>query len=231
MTKMSSKRQTIHDVVYRRLKKAIINGEFKSGQRLIERELCELLQVSRTPLRAALNRLVVEGLLENKAYKGIIVPSLSVKEVKDLIDVREVIEGLAVKKAIENIDDEGLKKLKNTLNDSDELLASNDIKGLVKINDQFHQIIAHFSENDFVIQTLKRLNYRITLSRSTSLHVPTRPEDTIKEHYEIYNAMLKGYTDLAERLMRTHIKNAGEVAIQALEQSENSFLTPIERDK
>lgn len=224
---MTSQKETIQIAVYERVKKAILNGEFNPGQRLIERELCESLQVSRTPVREALNRLVMEGLLENQTYKGIIIPRLSIKEVTDLVEVREVIEGLAARKAAEDINDTELKKLKKTLDQSYKLLEAEDIKGLVTINDDFHNIIVEISDNKFVKETLQRLKYRITLARSTSLSVPFRPEDTLKEHTEIFYAIEKRNPGLAEEKAKQHIRNAGKVAIKAIEESAQSFIKPI----
>ncbi|MCL7749232.1 GntR family transcriptional regulator [Halalkalibacter alkaliphilus] len=224
---MTSQKETIQIAVYESVKKALLNGEFKPGQRVIERELCESLEVSRTPVREALNRLVMEGLLENQAYKGILVPRLNVKSITDLVEVREVMEGLAARKAAENITKEGIKKLRAILDDSYKAMEDDNIRELVHINDELHNTIVEISDNQFVKETLQRLKYRIILARSTSLAVPFRPEDTIKEHIEIINAIEQKDSESAEIKAKQHIINAGKVAIKALEESSQSFIQPI----
>lgn len=221
--KLTKKKKAVYEV----LKKAVYNGQFRPGQRLIERELCELLQVSRTPLREALNKLVIEGLLKSEPYIGIVVPRLSVKEIMKLIEVREVLESLSVKNATKNITNKGLKKMHDLLVESNKLLENRDIDELVKINHEFHHIIAFYSDNYFVKETLERLDHQITLARSTSLYVPYRAEKTVKEHFDIYNAMVQGNSILAQEKMAKHIINAGKTAIKETKESNESSIKPI----
>lgn len=222
---MVGSKQTIEEQVYEQLKNVILSGAFKSGQRLTERELCTQLQVSRTPIRDAIKRLVTEGLLDNEAYKGIIIPRLTVEEVADLIEVRESLEGLAAKKAAVFVTTNQLQLLKENLEQSFNILDKQDIDKLVQMNDQFHQLIISTSKNIIINDILKRLKCRIMLARSTSLYTPLRPTDTLQEHLNIYNALKDKNPDLAEQAMKLHIRNAGSVAIEAIKQA--SLTTPF----
>ena len=210
-------KKTIETAVYEQLRQLILNGAFNPGQRLIERELCEQFQVSRTPIREVLKKLVLEGLLENKPYVGIMIPSLTAKDVQDLIDVREVVEGLAVRKAVELITDQEIETLQQIILRTAELVRSNDIKELIKLNDKFHKTIVDITKNNTLIDVLQRLSYRITLARATSLNIPARPQSTLREHEEIFAAIQQRDPELAEQKMRYHIRAAGEVAIKSIE--------------
>jgi DNA-binding GntR family transcriptional regulator len=223
----NASKKTIQDAVYEQLKRVILDGYFRPGQRLVERELCEQLGVSRTPLREALKRLVVDGIVENEPYKGIIIPRLTVKQISDLVEIREVVEGLATRKAAERATKEDVEELKAIMRQAYELVENHQIRELVQLNNKFHQKINSMSGNEMIPDLIVRLQYRITLARSYSLYESYRPKYTLQEHDGIVKAIEDRNPEFAEELAKAHIRNGGKAAINAIKKMEDATIQPI----
>lgn len=105
----------IREIVLERLRKAIMNGTFQTGDRLVETSIAEKMGVSRTPVREAFRQLEIEGLAENLPRKGTIVKGISKRDIFEIYEIREVLEGLAFRLACSNITDEQILELKEKL--------------------------------------------------------------------------------------------------------------------
>ena len=147
----------LRDVVFNTLRDAIINGDIEPGERLIEISLADTLGVSRTPVREAIRELETEGLVVMTPRKGAEVAKISNKDLTDVLEVRRVLEVLAVELACEKITPEQLARLEENLNDFDACVGKGSASDLSSLDENFHEIIYNATDNKRLVQILSNL--------------------------------------------------------------------------
>lgn len=199
-------RTNLRNQVYDVLKKRIILHEIPSGKKINEEELAKSLGVSRTPIRETLVRLEHEGVVEIIPRRGAFVVSQSKEKVRDLLQVREVLEGLVARLATENMKSElldrikrSLKKVSSTDDDDNKLLK------YTPADVEFHALLLEACDNELLKSMMENLNVHLQMVRLRTVALPGRPEQTVLEHYEIVEAIEKRDSILAEKLMKEHV--------------------------
>lgn len=210
---------TLRLMVEEKLRAAIAKGLFKPGQRLVERELCELIGVGRTSIREALRQLEAEGLVQTIPHRGPIVSSISAQEARQLYEIRALLEGYAGRQFAERKDPQAVKALDKTVKALMKAVKSNEQLALIEAKSQFYKVLMGGAENVFVTQMLTGLHNRITLLRFTSMTQPGRLARSIVEIRDIYDAIAAGDGDAAEKACRLHIQEAAKVALAVLDGS------------
>ena len=147
----------LRDVVFNTLRRAIITGEFAPGERLMEISLANRLGVSRTPVREAIRKLELEGLVIMIPRKGAQVAKITEKSLRDVIEIRCVLEEFAASLACERITEEGKEKLKEAHRQFVEAAQTNDIIDIVEKDEQFHDAIFQATCNDRLITIINNL--------------------------------------------------------------------------
>ncbi|GAA1062330.1 GntR family transcriptional regulator [Agromyces bracchium] len=194
------------------LRRRILDGEMKGGDRLNEVQLSNEYGISRSPIREALMALAGEGLVTFVAGKGAFVREVTVQEVRELGQVREALESFAVELVAQNATPEQL-----------EALAENSGVGAssgVVSDDDFHRTILDLAGNERLTQYASHVIARLRMARSRSAGVPGRVEDAAAEHAAILTAIRAGDTSAASEAMRSHLRAATESASAALEQAQ-----------
>ncbi|KKM10679.1 hypothetical protein SY88_12630 [Clostridiales bacterium PH28_bin88] len=218
------KKGTRSDTVYKKIYNAIMSGYFKPGQRLVERDIADILQVSRTPVREALKQLEKEKMVKTVPYRGVMVTRLSLKEARQVYEVRSNLEGLAVRLAATNVNSHMLEQLETLIELNKEALKNNDTFSIATNNNEFHRTIVHNSDNDLLIEILNSLWAQVNILRLTSWSLPNkRPQETLLEHTAIYEAIRDGDAILAEQNMIKHLDNARQVVLAHLAKEEGVF--------
>lgn len=205
---VSKNAKSLEESVYLQLEDEIISGKLKKGETLTEIALSERLGVSRTPLRGALHRLAEEGLVETVANRGAAVVGVSREDLVNIYEIRMRLEGLAAREAAESIDDEGLSRLLDACELAEFYLSKNDAEHLKEIDTEFHQIIYSASGKRHLTRILTELHRNIRRYRKLSISVPSRIEQSVREHREIYSAIRARDGALAERLTEMHVRAA-----------------------
>ena len=200
---------SIADIVFEKIEDAILSGEFSRGDIITELKLCELLEVSRTPVREALTRLRQEGLIRESG-KGAVVVGVDNNDIYDIYEVRMRIEGLAAAKCAEVITGEQLKKLGETLELQEFYTAKNQPDSIKKLDSEFHEQIYSYCQSRTLESLLSELHRKVKRYRKTSVSKPERALEAVKEHREIFEAIAAHNASLAEELTAKHIKNARE---------------------
>ncbi|ACX53173.1 transcriptional regulator, GntR family [Ammonifex degensii KC4] len=212
----------LRDVVFESLREAIIKGILKPGERLMELQLAEELGVSRTPVREALRKLELEGLVVMLPRRGAYVAGLSAKDIADIFEVRAALEALAAGLAAERITEEELEALERSLVELAEVMETNDLEAIVSLDTRFHEIIYRASRNDRLVQIISNLQDQIHRFRLTTLSRPGRTRETIEEHKKIVEAISERQAELAAQLAREHIENAeSNLLASLLQEGEN----------
>ena len=193
--------------VYDLLLNWLVTRKIKAGDRLIEESLSKELNISRTPIRAALNRLAKDGLIELIPRKGGFVRKLDIKDVEEVYELRQVLEGLAICLFGAKITEKELNNLKKILKQREICLSKDSAVQLAKLDSEFHRIIINNCKNERLIEFLKSLYNFVQIFRVMGYYRPIQAKQAWREHDEILKALIKRDINKAQKLMKEHISN------------------------
>lgn len=209
--------QTISRVAYENLYRMILSGQFVPGQWIKERELTEMLGISRTPVREALRMLERERLVVSIPHRGFRVPIPTIKELEDFYELRAELEGMAARLASERATDGDLQTLNQLWLSAHAGLLVNDSAGMAESNTEFHRYLATCTGNRELVASLVRLRAGIDLYRNLSWTQKARPAQTLEQHQRILACVTNRDGLSAQENARIHIMDSLASAIQALE--------------
>lgn len=207
-------RKPFRDLIYEELRLAICRGHFKRGDRLVEQELAAQLKVSRTPVREALRKLEVEGLVEHIPHKGVVVKGFNESDIVEIFAIRAVLEGLAARYAALRISQEQRESLKLLLDDMTQSLADGDLDKHLQQVREFNDVIISVSGMPRLNKLISTLQIYSEGTRQVTLADAQRREQALREHRLIYQAIAAGNGEEAERLAREHTIAAQEVYLR-----------------
>ncbi len=210
----------LRELVFESLREAILSGQLKPGERLMEIQLAEEMGVSRTPVREAIRKLELEGTVVMIPRKGAYVAGLSMKDIADVFEIRGALEGLAAELASERITEEEMEELERYLVKTAEDIDVGDLGQVVQTDTDFHSLLYRASRNSRLSQIIHNLREQIQRFRATSLSYPGRMKNALEEHRKIVEAIAARDGDLARKLAQEHIENA-----------ENSMMSMLHEDK
>lgn len=200
----------LRDVVFQTLREAILKGELKPGERLMELQLASKLGVSRTPIREAIRMLEQEGLAVTIPRKGAEVAKMTEKNMEDVLQIREALDELAVQIACDKMTEQQLVELTFAMKNFENAIQSGNLKKIVEYDVEFHDIIYEATDNPRLVTLLNNLREQIYRYRVEYLKEKENYPMLVKEHEEIVNALkLKKKEDVADA-MRKHIRNQAE---------------------
>jgi DNA-binding GntR family transcriptional regulator len=205
--RLGSEHTPLRDKVAEEIRAAILSGQFKPGERLVEDRLAEEFGVSRNPVREAMRTLASEGLIEVTARRGAVVASLSPQEAEELLEVRATLEGANARLAARRRDPEVLEQLKSVLARGNAAIAAERLAELSDLNIAFHDHLARAGCNRVLVDLMKTLR-----DRSGPLFQGVGIEfvrESWAEHASILRAVIAGDPELASMLAYRHVLNAG----------------------
>lgn len=210
----------LRDVVFHTLRQAILRGELKPGERLMEIQLANKLGVSRTPIREAIRKLELEGLVLMIPRKGAEVAEITEKNLRDVLEVRGALEELAVQLACDRINKEGIENLRRAAKEFEAVLDSADITRIAEADVAFHDIIYNATDNRRLIQLLNNLREQMYRYRVEYLKQKDCHPKLMAEHLDIIEAIEKGERDKASKITSQHIDNQVAAVIDILRHKE-----------
>lgn len=206
----------LRDVVFQTLRQAILKGELQPGERLMEIKLAERLGVSRTPIREAIRKLELEGLVVMIPRKGAAVANITEKDTKDVLEVRRTLEMFAVEVACERITEEQLAELKKAAKAFEASKGSMDLIRIAETDMNFHEIIYQATHNERLVQMLNNLRENMYRYRIEYLKDSNYYDSLVREHQEILEAIETKNKKRAGICMRDHIDNQQLAVISKL---------------
>ena len=206
----------LRDVVFNTLRQAILRGEMEPGERLMEIQLAQKLGVSRTPIREAIRKLELEGLVIMIPRKGAEVAHITEKDMRDVLEVRCTLEELAVALACKNVTPERIMDLRAANKVFESAIVSQDVVNIVDADVQFHDTIYAMTDNDRLIQIINKLReqmyrYRLEYVKDARTH-----SILINEHNDIIQKLADKDVEGAKMFMRQHIRNQEKGIIRLL---------------
>ncbi|MGN8817389.1 GntR family transcriptional regulator [Oribacterium sp. HCP28S3_H8] len=212
----------LRDLVFNTLRQAILKGELKPGERLMEIQLAEKLGVSRTPIREAIRKLELEGLVLMIPRKGAEVAKISHKSLQDVLEVRGALEELATDLACQRITDEELESLRKAEAHFKQVVSSggNEMQ-IAEADEAYHDIIYNASGNKKLVQMINNLREQMYRYRLEYIKDEAKRGTLISEHEKILEAIRLRDIIRAKALMKEHIDNQEMTVSRNLEEGED----------
>lgn len=215
-------RDTLHLKVCNVLRKAILNGDFKPGERLKQSELAEQLGVSRMPVREALRKLESEGLVILEPHKGAIVKSIQIEDVREIYELRAKLESMAIEQSMAYFDEEDYKQLKELV---EKMENTDDIEQYVQLNIEFHQLLIKKCPWQRLLSFIETLWNGFP--QETPHFLSGQTERSKEEHRKILSAILAGNKKQASDALAKHILNTGSKFIERLRASKKKSVFDV----
>ena len=206
----------LRDVVFNTLRQAILTGELKPGERLMEIHLANRLGVSRTPIREAIRKLELEGLVTMIPRRGAEVAQITEKSMSDVLEVRRAMDALCVELACERISDEELKELKAACDNFEHAVRSKDNKKIAKADVELHDIIVKATGNSRLVQLINNLSEQMYRYRYEYIKDASQHNRLIEEHRIIYESIVNKDKETASQAAKMHIDNQEKAIMKQL---------------
>lgn len=195
----------LREIVYEELKMQILKGQIVPGTRMMEVEMAEEMGVSRTPIREAIRKLEKEGLVTIEPRKGAYASQISTKDMVDILEVRQNMEGLAAYYAAIRMTEEQKKKLSEVSEAYNKAVLDNNTPDMIKYDTAFHHLIVEGSGNKMLVHMIEQLQELVLRFRYLYYDDFKRAEKMPREHKVIYEAIVTGDTEKARKAADVHI--------------------------
>ncbi|MGI6727590.1 MAG: GntR family transcriptional regulator [Anaerovoracaceae bacterium] len=199
---------TLSSNLYYQLRKDILEGKVRSGEKLSEQQVCNLYGISRTPVREAFRQLELEGLIETIPNRGAFVVGLSIQDIKDLYEIRKAFEIIAVRWAIQRITKEEMEYLEEAYDFMEFYTMKKDAEKMLNINMNFHELIYQAAHNRMLAHTLSVYQYYIMETKVNSAYLDGQLEVVLDEHKKIFEAFVNKDSEAAVKAIAIHLDNA-----------------------
>lgn len=210
----------LRDVVFKTLRQAILKGELAPGERLMEVKLANTLGVSRTPIREAIRMLELEGLVVMVPRRGAEVAKISVKHLKDVLEVRGALEELSAVLACQRMDEKEAEDLKAAVEDFKTVVYGEDLMLIAQKDERIHDVIYHATKNEKLVQMINNLREHMYRFRLEYIKDKNKRSGLVEEHEEILQSILAKDVQRAKDAVKKHINNQELTVLQNLSQSE-----------
>lgn len=205
---------SLTEQAYQLIRTGIVTRQLRAGDRLVERALAEKFGLSKTPIREAIARLERDGLVVIVPSQGAVVRRLEFHEVRDLLEMRQVLESLAARRAAQRVDDASLEELEQILQEGEKKRLAGDAMAYRDEDLRFHARIRQIAGNATLSQVMEGLEAQVRLVMSTSTALPGRVESSVNEHRRLLAALRRRDPDAAAEAAAEHIARALE-AVEA----------------
>lgn len=206
----------LREQVAERLRLAIATGRFPAGTRLIERELCEMMGVSRTSLREALRELQADGLITLQPNRGLSVSTITEQTARSIYEVRAVLEGLAARLFARNATESQLKALHESVDRLAEVYRNFSADAFIAAKTRFYDILLEGAGNEVAADMLRRIHTRVSQLRVVSLSSAERAQQSIRELREFLEALEQRDEESAQQICVAHVQAAAAAAMRSI---------------
>jgi DNA-binding GntR family transcriptional regulator len=221
-------RQALHDQVVARLRTMLVEGRIAPGAKLNERELSELLRVSRTPLREAIKLLAAEGLVDLLPNRGAVAVKLSEADVLNTFEVLAAIEGQSGELAAQRVTDAELAELRALHYEMMASYARSDLSNYYRLNQRIHVAINEATKNPVLVKTYNSINARVTSLRFRTNQNAARWKIAVKEHEAMIEALAAHDSAALRAVMVQHLESKRDTVLELLRAGEIYPLTASE---
>ena len=204
----------LREIVYEELKRQIMIGEIPPGTRMMEVELADDMGVSRTPIREAIRKLEKEGLVSIEPRRGAYASEISIKDMVDVLEVREFLEGMAAGLASKRITEEEIEALKHSIDAYRDAVEAGATEEIIEEDEIFHKLIVDCSGNKTLIQMINQVQELALRFRYIYYEDFSRYQNMPNEHQEILDAVLSGDPEVARKAADEHVLRLKEFVVE-----------------
>jgi len=214
--------RSMSDQVYQILRESIMANEFKPGDRLVELQLSELLETSRTPIREAIRRLEHDGLVERLPQGGVRVKPVTIESVRQVYGLRGVLESYAVRQACDRINEDDLAALELIRQQALELMNNNSMerfektRRLLALNTDFHDTLNQICEDAYLLKMLDVVHQEVIRMRGMALQDKANWEEVWEQHKELLRLIREGQKEKLDEFVKHHAARGAEYVMDAL---------------
>jgi DNA-binding GntR family transcriptional regulator len=212
----------IREVVYESLRRIIISGIIPVGERIIEKEYADRLNISRTPVREALRMLEMEELVESVPRLGVIVKRISIEDVIEIYKIRQNLEVLASVTAMENITEDEIKQIEELLDLTEQKNKEGHVAEVMKLFEEFNSKIYEASRMKRLAGMISKLNEYLRRFRNISIAEDVRREKALKEHREILKAIVEKNKEDIDKIIKKHLDYSLDIVMEELKEGGNN---------
>jgi DNA-binding GntR family transcriptional regulator len=211
-------RKSLGQHVFENLKQAIIRGHMAPGDRIVESQIAEILDISRTPVREAIHKLEREGLLKKLPRGGFAVVNFSREDIEETFGIRSVLESYAARLAASNHLEEDIKPLEEKIREFQACLEKGQIEELARINTEFHNLFYGLSRSPKLIKLINDLRDQIFRYRKILLRMDDMARRSNEDHRKMIKAIKQRDAGKVERLVKEHILRGQKIVLKAMEE-------------
>lgn len=198
-------RVSVAEQVYRHLRSAILGGEIPQASRVVEAQIAKSLNISRAPVREAVNRLLQEGLIESKTHFGPSVIQMTPEKIRWLYEVRAAIESLAIREVVRRRKDLDLAPLRASVTEMKRLASKKNLAGLVEAELRFHRILCELAGNPYIVKVSAIIDGQVRMALTVDNAHYANLNDVANEHEPIIAVIESGEADTASAHIVRHI--------------------------
>ncbi len=210
------RRKSLREEVYQSLKKSILHGKLKGGQRLLEEQLAHQIGISRTPVREAFHKLERDELVTRLPKGGFAVREFTKEDVEEIFGIRSALESYAAYLATLHISPEKISNLEKKIEETEKALKSGDDDKVVQLHTEFHDLLYKSCRSKKLIEMINNFRDYFYRYRPALLHTEKGIHDSIEGHRRMLEAMKKKNPRLVERLVRNHLARGKEIIIKEI---------------
>ena len=220
MKAFESENKPIRDIAYEHLKHAIITGELTPGSRIVETVYANKLHISRTPLREALRKLELDGLVHYEHRRGVIVCAFTLSDIEEVFTIRNSMMMLLLPSVVERVTEEDIDALNEIVAKMDQALEKNDCDALAIYNRQFHGTLEHISDKKRILSVIDGQEEYIIRFSAVAIASLKHRRAAQDEHHEIVRLLQAHDLEALKTLMQHHLDDSRESCLRALKNRE-----------
>ncbi len=213
-----SKRKPLRELVYESLKKSILHGKVKAGQRLIEETLAQQVGISRTPVREAFYKLERDDLVSRLPKGGFAVREFTKEDVEEIFGIRIALESYAAYLATLHITPDKISALEKKIDESEQALKRGEDDKVIQLHTEFHDLLYKSSKSKKLTEMINNFRDYFYRYRSALLRAPNGYKTSITGHRRMLEAMKKKNAREVERLVREHLEKGREIVLNEIDQ-------------
>ena len=215
-----SESKPIRDIAYESLKHAIITGELTPGSRIVETVYANKLHISRTPLREALRKLELDGLVTYEHRRGVIVCAFTLSDIEEVFMIRNAMMMLLLPSVVDRATQEDLDALNGVVAQMDAALEKDDCEALAVLNRQFHARLEHISDKKRILSVIDGQEEYIIRFSAIAIASLTHRKAANDEHHEMVELLKNKDLEALKSLMQQHLEDSKQSCLQALKNRE-----------
>ncbi|WP_028603427.1 GntR family transcriptional regulator [Ottowia thiooxydans] len=217
--KVDRSAKTLRELSLEKMRDAIWNGHFKPGERLVERNLCEQLEVSRSIVREVLRHLETEGLVESGSQQGPVVATLTADQAAQIYEIRALLEGHAAHTCAEKADAAAIQRLVSLNAATQEAFRKDDFHEVLVRTTAFYEALFNEAGLSMAWEVVQSLNARINRLRVMTISSPGRKKEAADEMSKIVEALQKRDSKAAQQASQAHVQRVAQIAAERLRES------------